>query len=73
MTGGDSPWAFVASLIVVSGITGVYFGTTAVWWWKNETIVIPIVAAYMTLLTISSMLATVRHLGSNVVSTRANL
>ena len=73
LTGGDSPWAFVASLFVVSGITGVYFGTTAVWWWKNETIVIPIVAAYMTLLTISSMLATVRHLGSNVVSTRANL
>jgi len=60
LTGGDSPWAFTASLTVVSAIAGVYFGTTAVWWWHNDTIVVPIVAAYMTLLTISSMLATVR-------------
>ena len=61
LTGGDAPWAFVASLIVVFAIAGVYFGTTAVWWWKNESIAIPIVAVYMTLLTISSMLATVGH------------
>ena len=62
LTGGDSLWAFTASLTVVSAITGVYFGTTAIWWWHNETIVVPIVAVYMTLLTISSMLATVRLL-----------
>ena len=61
LTGGDAPWAFVASLTVVFAIAGVYFGTTAVWWWKNESIAIPIVATYMTLLTISSMLATVGH------------
>ena len=61
LTGGDAPWAFAASLSVVFAIAGVYFGTTAVWWWKNQSIVIPIVAVYMTLLTISSMLATVRH------------
>lgn len=68
LTGGDSPWAFIASLTVVSSIAGVYFGTTAVWWWKNETIAVPIVAAYMTLMTISSMLATVRHLEDNIGS-----
>lgn len=61
LTGGDSPWAFIASLAVASAITGVYFATTAVWWWRNETVAVPIIAAYMTLLTISSMLATVRH------------
>lgn len=74
LTGGDSPWAFVASLTVVSGIAGVYFGTTAVWWWNNETIAVPIVAAYLTLLTISSMLATVRRLvHNNTAFFRANL
>lgn len=62
LTGGDAPWAFVASVTVVFAIAGVYFGTTAVWWWKNESIAVPIVAAYMTLLTVSSMLATVRRL-----------
>ena len=72
LTGGDSTWAFIASLVVVSTIASVYFSTTAVWWWNNETVVVPIVAAYMTLLTISSMLATVRHLGSNTKLTRAN-
>ncbi|KAF9649019.1 zf-DHHC-domain-containing protein [Thelephora ganbajun] len=58
LTGGDSPWAFLASLTLVFTIAGVYFGTTAVWWWSNESIAVPVVAAYMTLLTISSMLAT---------------
>lgn len=58
LTGGDAPWAFMSSLTVVFSIAGVYFGTTALWWWKNESIGVPIVAAYITLLTISSMLAT---------------
>lgn len=58
LTGGDSPWAFIGSLIVVFGITGVYFGTTCVWWWKNESPAVAAVGAYMTLLTISSMLTT---------------
>ncbi|KAI9057937.1 hypothetical protein FKP32DRAFT_1582950 [Trametes sanguinea] len=58
LTGGDSPWAFVASLIVVLGITGVWFGTTCVWWWLNESPAVAAVGAYMCLLTISSMFAT---------------
>ncbi|KAL4254045.1 Palmitoyltransferase [Abortiporus biennis] len=58
LTGGDSPVAFVASLIVVFGITAVYFSTTCVWWWHNESPAVAAVGAYMCLLTISSMFAT---------------
>ncbi|CCM00022.1 uncharacterized protein FIBRA_02048 [Fibroporia radiculosa] len=58
LIGGDEPWAFVASLVVVLGITGVWFGTTCVWWWKHESPVVAAVGAYMCLLTISSMFAT---------------
>ncbi|EPS96802.1 hypothetical protein FOMPIDRAFT_71178 [Fomitopsis schrenkii] len=58
LTGGDAPWAFVASLTVVLGITGVWFGTTCVWWWQNESPAVAIIGAYMCLLTISSMAAT---------------
>jgi len=72
LTGGDAPWAFVASLTVVFTIAGVYFGTTAVWWWNNETVAVPIVAVYMTLLTISGMFATVSHPSGNAGSTNAN-
>ena len=72
LTGGDAPWAFAASLTVVFAIAGVYFGTTAVWWWKNESIAVPIVAVYMTLLTISSMLATVGHLLAKIKSVLAD-
>ncbi|OCH94929.1 hypothetical protein OBBRIDRAFT_788668 [Obba rivulosa] len=58
LTGGDSPWAFIASLCLVLSITGVWFGTTCVWWWLNESPAVAAVGAYMCLLTISSMLAT---------------
>ncbi|KAI0822864.1 DHHC palmitoyltransferase-domain-containing protein [Trametes gibbosa] len=58
LTGGDTPWAFVASLILVLGITGIWFGTTCVWWWLNESPAVAAVGAYMCLLSISSMLAT---------------
>ncbi|KAI0082838.1 hypothetical protein K474DRAFT_1585216 [Panus rudis PR-1116 ss-1] len=58
LTGGDSPWAFIASLTIVLGITGVYFGTTCVWWWLNESPAVAAVGAYMCLLSISSMCAT---------------
>ncbi|EIW60148.1 uncharacterized protein TRAVEDRAFT_27826 [Trametes versicolor FP-101664 SS1] len=58
LTGGDSPWAFIASLIVVLSITGIWFGTTCVWWWQNESPAVAAVGAYMCLLTISSMFAT---------------
>ncbi|KAF8212081.1 DHHC palmitoyltransferase-domain-containing protein [Mycena galopus ATCC 62051] len=43
MTGGDSPWAFIGSLTFLLSIAGVWFGTTAVWWWNNKS---PAVAAY---------------------------
>ncbi|PIL24241.1 transcription factor [Ganoderma sinense ZZ0214-1] len=58
LTGGDSPWAFIGALTVVLTITGVYFGTTCVWWWNNESPAVAAVGAYMCLLTISSMFAT---------------
>ena len=59
LTGGDSPWAFIASFSLVLIIAGVWFGTTAVWWWKNKSPAVAIVGAYFSLLTISTMLATV--------------
>ena len=59
LTGGDSPWAFVASVTLLCVTSGVYFGTTCVWWWTNESPAVAAVGAYMCLLTISSMLAAV--------------
>ncbi|KAH7889629.1 DHHC palmitoyltransferase-domain-containing protein [Phlebopus sp. FC_14] len=58
LTGGDSPWAFIASLILVCAISGIWFGTTCVWWWHNESPAVAAVGAYMCLLTVSTMLAT---------------
>ncbi|KAF8891277.1 DHHC palmitoyltransferase-domain-containing protein [Infundibulicybe gibba] len=61
LTGGDSPWAFVASFGLVLIIAGVWFGTTAVWWWANVGgggKAVTIICAYLSLLTISSMLTT---------------
>jgi len=72
LTGGDAPWAFMASLTVVFTIAGVYFGTTAIWWWNNESLAVPIVGAYLTLLTISGMFATVSRLSGDAELTRAD-
>ncbi|KAH8106810.1 DHHC palmitoyltransferase-domain-containing protein [Cristinia sonorae] len=58
LTGGDSPLAFIGSLLVLFGISGGWFGTTCVWWWKHESPAVAAVGAYMCLLTISSMCAT---------------
>jgi len=58
LTGGDTPWAFVASFGLLLSIAGIWFGTTAVWWWNNVSPAVAAVGAYMTLLTISTMLAT---------------
>jgi palmitoyltransferase ZDHHC9/14/18 len=63
LTGGDQPWPFVASLTVVLGIAGVWFGTTCVWWWHHKSPAVAAVGAYLCLLTVSSMLATVRDFG----------
>ncbi|GJJ12583.1 hypothetical protein Clacol_006826 [Clathrus columnatus] len=60
LTGGDTPIPFILSFTLVLGIAGTWFGTTAVWWWHNESPAVAIVGAYLCLLTISSMLATVR-------------
>ncbi|KAF9227845.1 hypothetical protein BS17DRAFT_774413 [Gyrodon lividus] len=58
LTGGDSPWAFIASLTLVCGLSGVWFSTTCVWWWHNESPAVAAVGAYMCLLTVSCMLTT---------------
>lgn len=59
LTGGDSPWAFMICLVIVLGLAGVWFATTCVWWWHNESPAVAAVGAYLALLAISSMLATV--------------
>lgn len=61
LTGGDTPVPFMLSITLVLGIAGTWFGTTAVWWWHNESPAVAIVGAYMCLLTISSMMATVSN------------
>lgn len=58
LTGGDTPIPFIMSIILVLGVSGTWFGTTAVWWWHNESPAVAIVGAYMCLVTISSMMAT---------------
>ena len=62
LTGGDVPWAFIASLAVVIAISAAWFSTTCVWWWHNQSPAVACVGAYMCLLTISCMLATVSAL-----------
>lgn len=62
MTGGDTPWAFIGTLTLTLGTAGVWFGTTCVWWWLNESPAVAAVGAYMCLLTLSSMAATVSTL-----------
>jgi palmitoyltransferase ZDHHC9/14/18 len=59
LMGGAKPWAFIGSLTLVFGIAGVWLGTTAIWWWHNESPAVAAVGAYMCLLTISLMLSTV--------------
>lgn len=59
LTGGDSPWAFVASFALVLGIAGCWFATAGVWSWHNVNPAVTVVAGYLTLVTISTMLTTV--------------
>jgi palmitoyltransferase ZDHHC9/14/18 len=61
LTGGDSPAPFIGTLTLVFGIAGSWLGTTCVWWWHNESPAVAIVGAYMTLLVIVNMLATVGY------------
>ncbi|KAJ6497002.1 DHHC palmitoyltransferase-domain-containing protein [Mycena vitilis] len=57
LTGGDSPWAFIGSLVLVLSLAGVWFGTTAVWWWHNLSPAVAAVGAYLALITLSSLLS----------------
>lgn len=59
LTGGDSAWPFLCSVVIVFGLAGTWSGTTAVWWWKNESPAVAIIGAYMCLLSIANMAATV--------------
>ena len=61
LTGGDSAWPFVGSTIIALGMASTWLGTTAVWWWKHESPAVTIIGAYMCLLTIANMFATVRY------------
>ncbi|KAJ7097794.1 DHHC palmitoyltransferase-domain-containing protein [Mycena belliarum] len=58
LTGGDSPWAFVGSFMLLLTIAGVWFATTCVWWWHNESPAVAAIGAYMALITVSTMLGT---------------
>lgn len=76
LTGGDSPWALVSSFLLVLTIAGVWFGTTCVWWWQNQSPTVAAVGIYMALLVISTMLATVcqgsqRDNRSDIISSQA--
>ncbi|TFK62543.1 hypothetical protein BDN72DRAFT_776950 [Pluteus cervinus] len=57
LTGGDSPWAFMASFSLILVVAGLWFGSTCVWWWHNLSPALAIIGGYMALLVISSMLA----------------
>ncbi|KAJ6547712.1 DHHC palmitoyltransferase-domain-containing protein [Mycena capillaripes] len=57
LTGGESPWVFVGSLVLALTLAGVWFGTTAVWWWHNVSPAVAAVGAYLALITLSTLLA----------------
>src|SRR5260370_223837 len=52
LTGGDSPLPFIATLVFVFGLSGVWFGYVAPWWWRHISPAVPVVAAYLTLISI---------------------
>ncbi|KAG5635470.1 hypothetical protein H0H81_011111 [Sphagnurus paluster] len=60
LTGGDTPYAFVGSLCLLFSLSGLWFGTTCVFWWHHSagTKAIVIVGAYLAALVLSTMLTT---------------
>jgi palmitoyltransferase ZDHHC9/14/18 len=34
MVGGDKPWSVMVTLVLLFGITGVWLGTSGVWYWR---------------------------------------
>uniref|UniRef100_A0A0W0FL68 Uncharacterized protein n=1 Tax=Moniliophthora roreri TaxID=221103 RepID=A0A0W0FL68_MONRR len=61
LLGGDSPWAFIFCFTIVLAISGLWFGATCPWWWRNEGAggkVLVIIGAYLAAMVITSMLTT---------------
>ncbi|KAG5645590.1 hypothetical protein DXG03_005728 [Asterophora parasitica] len=60
LTGGDTPYAFIASMCLVFGLAGVWFSTTCIFWWHHSsgTKAIVIVGAYLAALVLTTMLTT---------------
>ncbi|KAG6820644.1 hypothetical protein H0H93_013843 [Arthromyces matolae] len=60
LTGGDTPFAFLACLCVVFGLAGLWFSTTCVFWWNHSAggKAIVIIGAYFAALVLSTMLTT---------------
>ena len=59
LTGGDTPLPFVSTLTLIVGLAAAWFACTAPWWWHNISVAVPIVAGYMTLFCLASLLMTV--------------
>ena len=66
MTGGDNPWSFLLTVVILLGLSGVWLGTTGVWLWQNGAeyglasgggIAVVIVFVYLFGLVVSSLLA----------------
>ena len=36
LTGGDTPYAFLITVLLALFLSSLWFGTTGVWWWRNE-------------------------------------
>ncbi|KAG6860596.1 hypothetical protein C0995_009486 [Termitomyces sp. Mi166 len=60
ITGGDTPFAFIACLSLVIGLAGLWFSTTCVFWWhhSNGSKAIVIFGAYLAAVVLSTMLTT---------------
>ena len=60
LTGGDSPWAFIASFSLAIFLCALWCSTTCVFWWHhaNATKAVVIIGAYLAALVLSTMLAT---------------
>lgn len=66
LTGGDTPWAFICTLLLIFTIAGIWFGTTVVWWWHHKSPAVGAVGVYLFLLIVTTMLATVRFYNDNL-------
>jgi hypothetical protein len=66
LTGGDSYWPLIGSIVLVLGMSGLWLGTTGVWVWREGLgtnggrggIGVTIVFAYLVGVVVSSMIAT---------------